>query len=125
MSLIEALLVASAVAYFWGIILPEASTNFGLEHRRLERLCFLAFGVGLLVAVYPSGFDWLRRPYLLVLGIVYVGAALCSYIGYVRWKPVWIDRDTFMAGAVSVPVQMVMFMWDMAISVGVFLLWLG
>jgi len=117
LSLVEAFLLVSAVAYFWGMVLPEASTNFGLEDRWLERVCFFAFGCALILLVYPFGPDWLHRGYLFVLGVVYVGATLCSYLGYVRWKPVWIGEDVF---EVCVLMKMVMFVWDLAISTCIF-----
>lgn len=121
MSLVEAFLLVSAVAYFWGMVLPEAATNFGLDGeygRRLERVCLFLFGVALILVVYPIGPNWaFIWVYRFALGVLYVGATLCSYLGYVRWKPVWISEEAF---EVCVPMQMVMFAWDLAISTCIF-----
>ena len=106
MSLPEALLTLSGLAYFAFAAVPEPCTH--QMSKSVERVVFLL--AGLLVLVGPH-FPVLCFP----MGICYVLALSLSYLGYVTWRVRWSYKPENM-------VQMAMWLWDLAISLCFFVL---
>jgi len=79
----------------------------------LERVVFSILGGVILLSLWLGGF-WVY----LVLGVVYTGASVCSYLGYVLWRTRWSDEPLTV-------VQVSMWFWDMLIAACFFWLSLG
>jgi len=106
MSLPEAFLALSGLAYFVFAATPEPCTY--QMSKRVERVAFLLTGLLIL-----SSF---RFPVLyLPLGACYVAALSFSYLGYVTWRVRWSEEPDSV-------VQMAMWLWDLAISLSFFIL---
>jgi hypothetical protein len=105
--LAESLLLASGIAYLYGVAWPRPLMDKPLI---LEKLGYLACAVLILgnLLILRSRLLWL------VLGAVYVGLSLASYTGSVVWRVGWGDA--------SEAAQMCMWLWDLAIAVASFLM---
>jgi len=77
----------------------------------LEKIEMAAAGVLILsnLLVFKSPLLWL------IIGVMYVGACLFSYFGYVQWNVQWQKEA-------SSEVQMAMWAWDLGIAVSAFML---
>ena len=106
MSLPEAFLVLSGLAYFAFAAVPEPCTH--QMSKRVERVVFLL--AGLLVLAGPH-FPVLCFP----MGVCYVLALSLSYLGYVTWRVRWSTEPDSV-------VQAAMWLWDMGIALSFFLL---
>lgn len=105
----EAFLLASGIAYLWILILPKPCTK--QKSLVLERMGMAAAGMLIL-----SNLLWLKLPLLwLAIGVLYVGACLFSYFGYVEWRVQW-QKET------SSGVQMAMWLWDLGIALCAFIM---
>jgi len=111
MGLAEAFLLASGLAYFYALALPDPCTH--TLSKAQERVLFLALGVAVILSLVLR----LRVVYLL-LGVVYVSAAGSSYLGHMQWRVKWKEGASDAA-------QMCMWAWDLAISITFLYLSLG
>lgn len=107
MEFVDAFLLASSLAYFWVILLPNSVTG---RSRITEIIGFTTMGAALLLNTFyfGSSIAWL------IIGGFYVLASLLSYLGYVEWWVLW-------RADVSEAAQMCMWAWDMAIAVCCFM----
>ena len=108
MSLPEAFLLLSGLAYFVFAAVPEPCTY--QMSKGVERVAFFLTGAVILLALYLS------LPLLYVfMGVCYVLALSLSYLGYVTWRVRWSDKPYSV-------VQVAMWLWDLAISLCFFIL---
>ena len=102
MTPLHVFLIISGLAYFFFAVTPEPTT-FGLS-KWVERVLFSLAGAVILLSL------WLGNRFLFAgLGIVYTGASVFSYLGYMLWRTRWSEDPID-------EVQMVMFIWDWGIS---------
>jgi len=106
MSLPEAFLTLSGLAYFVFAILPEPCTH--QMSKGVEMAVFLLTG---LTVIFTPHVSVLCFP----MGVCYVVALSLSYLGYVTWRVRWSDKPDSV-------VQMAMWLWDLAIALCFFLL---
>ena len=98
MSLPEALLTLSGLAYFAFAAVPETCTY--QMSKAVERVVFLLAG---LLVLFGPHFPVLCFP----MGVCYVLALSLSYLGYVTWRVRWSDKPDSV-------VQVAMWLWDLA-----------
>ena len=106
MSIPEAFLTLSGLAYFVFAAVPEPCTY--QMSKAVERVVFLLAG---LLVLFGPHFPVLCFP----MGVCYVAALSASYLGYVTWMVRWSEEPDSV-------VQVAMWLWDLAISLCFFFL---
>ncbi len=117
MKFIPAFLLASSVAYYCFILLPKPVMK-NIENRWVERFIMFVLGTVMLCFVALSKLviynTWWTVCLWGGLGILYVFAAVLSYLGYSQWNVLWQDE-------LSGTAQMAMWLWDLAIAICAFM----
>lgn len=108
MNLVDTFLLASAVSYYLGIVLPKPLTK-NIKPRWRERVFMFLSGT-LLLANLLLNIQILWMPY----GVLWTIAAGLSYLGYSKWNVLWKQE-------VSDAAQMAMWFWDLLIAICCFL----
>ena len=111
MTPVHIFLIISGLAYFFFALTPNPTT-YNLS-KLAERAIFSFLGGVIFLSLYLENWAvyWL-------LGVVYTGASVCSYLGYVLWRTRWSDEPID-------EIQVSMWIWDMGISACFFLLSFG
>jgi len=108
MSLPEAFLLLSGLAYFAFAAAPDPCT-YNID-KGVERIAFFLTGSVILLSLQ------IAVPILYrFLGVLYVAALSASYLGYVTWRVRWSDKPENV-------VQVAMWLWDLAIALCFFIL---
>lgn len=108
MELLDAFLLASAVAYYMCLLLPKPVVK-DTKNIWVEKLGMFIFGILLLGnLLFNVGWGWF------LMGLLWVFGAGLSYLGYTKWNVLWRED-------VSDEAQMVMFTWNFLIAIACFI----
>ena len=116
-NLVDAFLVASAIAYYVAVFLPKRCTkNSGdlpwemLLSKIGQSLVIEKIGMGLCGTLILGNLLILDNPLAwLAMGILWTFACVASYLGYAKWNVLWKEE-------VSDTAQIAMWAWDLLIA---------
>ena len=115
MDFASSFLLASGIAYYCAIVLPQPSVKNNIS-RNFERLWMSLIGTIIILLVLLSKLRIFNAWWCwAILGIFYVMAAMLSYLGYTKWNVLWRND-------VSDEAQMCMWLWDLGIAVSAFIM---
>jgi len=106
MNVVNAFLLASAVAYFWCVLIPKR-ISLSISNIVLEKISYLILGL-LIIANMMLNIQLLW----LVMGIIWVLASLYSYLGIQKWN---VDYRSYGLAGVA------MWAWDLMIALSCFI----